>query len=108
MPISGGLLINRSEKPQPFDDCRGAQIEVLLDERENFSIGQLAGAEGIYGDGYRLCHTDGVGKLYLQPPRNPRRYKVLGDVAGGIGGAPVYLGGVLPENAPPPCRAKPP
>jgi hypothetical protein len=50
MTVGGGLLVNRAAKLQPFDDGRGAQVEVLLNEGENLRIGQLAGAKGVYGD----------------------------------------------------------
>ena len=105
---AGGLAVDRPAQVEVLDDPRGVQRERLADQAGDLGVGDLAGAEGVDVDADRLGDADGVGELDLALLGQARGDDVLGHVAGHVGGRAVDLRGVLPLNAPPPCRPIPP
>src|SRR5690606_16527741 len=80
---------------QIANDRAGAQVEVIVDDLCDAIVVDLAGAEGLHTDAQGASHADGVGKLNLAALGNPGGDDVLGDPAGGVGGAAVHFGAVL-------------
>ena len=63
--VSCGLFVDRTAQIKHLDDSCWSQIEVFANNLYQFSIGQLAGSEGINSDGSRSCNTDSIGELDL-------------------------------------------
>ena len=97
--VSGGLLEDGSAKVQVADDSSGAEVEVVLHDLSDLSIGLLgaghAGAVGVHEHGQRVGHTDGVGQLHQASVGKAGSHKGLGDPTGSVGGGSVHLGGIL-------------
>ena len=72
-----------------------AQVEMLFDQLGQFFVGNLAGTEGRDHDAGGLRHADRVGHLDLAFAGQAGGHDVLGDIARGIGGRAVDLGGIL-------------
>lgn len=59
------ISVNRLAKLQCPDNCSRTQIEFLPYDFCDFFIRKNSGSKGIRKDADRLCHTDGIGKLYF-------------------------------------------
>jgi hypothetical protein len=97
--VSGGLLEHRSAQVKVADDSSGAEVEVVLDDLSDLSVGLLgaghAGAVGVHEHGQGVGHTDGVGQLHKHSVGEAGGNQGLGDPAGSVGGGAIHLGGVL-------------
>src|SRR5690606_36456327 len=93
--IGCSRAIHGVQQVQHFGDGIGAQVEVFADQADQAAVVDLAGAEGVHGNGGGLCHTNGVGHLDLTAIRQSGCYHVFGDIAASVGGRAVYFGGVF-------------
>ena len=95
--VCGGLEVDGIAELQAAFDGGGAHIENLADFGRDFGVGEgyAGGAVGVDVEAYRAGYADGVGYLYEGFAAYAGGYKVLGDVAGGVGCRAVYFGGVF-------------
>src|SRR5690554_5072163 len=93
--IGCSRAIHGVQQVQHFGDGIGAQVEVLADQADQAAVVDLASAEGVYGNGGGLCHTNGVRHLDFTAIRQTSCHHVLGDIAAGVGCGTVYLGRIL-------------
>ena len=68
---------------------------MLADQLLELRLRLLAGTLGIDENRTRLGNTDGIGELHLADIRQPGGDDVLGDIARHVGGAAIYLAGIL-------------
>src|SRR3979409_1202392 len=61
VPVGSGLLVDRAVQVQRLAEGAGAQVEVLVDEREDLPAADLLGAEGLDHDRDGMGDADGVG-----------------------------------------------
>ncbi len=99
VPVAGGLLENRSQQLEVADHVSRLETEGITHYFHQPLRRELAGAEGIYHQAHRLCHSDAIGNLNLALVCQPGCNNVLGRVAGHVGAAPVHLGRVLAGKA---------
>ena len=71
MTVGSGFLVDGRPQVQGIDDSLGPEIEVFSHQLHDLRIRQLAGAEGVDGDGDRLGDPDDVRELYLTTPGSP-------------------------------------
>ena len=64
MAVGGRLLVNRAEQIEHVDDALRTQVEVLLDQRSQGLVADLARTEGVDHHGGRFGHADGIGNLH--------------------------------------------
>lgn len=66
MAKASSLLVDRSSEVQFRDDVTGAEVEVVLHDSDEVSVGHafLNGAVGVNPDGERIRETNGVGDLH--------------------------------------------
>ena len=95
MAVGGGFGVDRAQQIQHLDNAFRAQVEVFAYQRNQFGFVQFAGAEGVDGNRSRLGHADGVGNLNLALTCQTGGNDVFGDIAAGISGGAVYLGGIF-------------
>ena len=99
VPVGSGLAHDGAAELEVPDDAAGAEVEVLVDDVGELSIGLarclLGGAVGVNKDGEGVGDADGVGELDEGALAEASVDEGLGDPAGGVGGGPVDLSGVL-------------
>src|SRR5574343_330026 len=95
MAVGGGLLVDWAKQVEHVDDAFRPQVEMLLDQRGQDFVADLAGAEGLDHDRGRLGDTDGVGDLDQALAGQAGGNDVLGHIAAGVGGRAVDLGRIL-------------
>lgn len=93
--ISCQISVNRLTKLQCPDNCSRTQIEFLPYDFCDFFIRKNSGSKGIRKDADRLCHTDGIGKLYFTFASKTCRNNILGNIACRICRTAVNLGRIL-------------
>ena len=95
MSVSCGLFVDRTAQIKHLDDSCWSQIEVFANDLYQFSIGQLAGSEGINSDRSRSCNTDSIGELDLTLVSKSCCNDVLCCVTCCISCRTIYLGAVF-------------
>lgn len=94
--VVSGLLVDWSLELKVSDDASWSQVEVLLDDFQNFSIGLvLASSVGINEDGQWFSNTNGVGDLDEASGSQTSSNDGLGDPASGVGSRSIDLAWVL-------------
>src|SRR6185436_18055634 len=63
VPVRRGLLVDRAQQVEHLDDALGTQVEVLVDERGELLVAELAGAFGVDRHVHRLGDADRVRHL---------------------------------------------
>ncbi len=74
---------------------RRAEIVIALDPMENVRFGNGIGAGGLYINGNRAGHPDGVAQLDLAAVGSARLHYGLGNISCHIRRGTVHLGGIL-------------
>jgi hypothetical protein len=97
--VVGGLLVDWTTQVELADDCSGAQVKVLVDQREKLVVALLASAVGVDVHRQWLGHTDGVRHLHQDAVDQTGSDQRLGDPARSIGARAVDLAGVLAREA---------
>ena len=95
MAVAGSGGIDGATQVKILDDRGGAQIKDLVDRLQDLFFGDGGGTEGIYRNRDGAGNADGVGQFYFTLFSQPGLDDVFGNVAGGVGGGAVDLGGVL-------------
>ena len=85
------LLVDRPPQVQRLDDTGRAQVEVLVDQFQDFLVRNFAGAVGFDHQADRFGDPDGVADLQLYPVGQTSRDDVLGNIADGVSGRAVNL-----------------
>ena len=98
MAVACGRLVNRILELEFLDNARRPEVEDFRDLlRDGRIVKPLPGRSvGVDENADRTSHADGVGKLDQAFVRDSGCDKVLRYVAGGVGGASVHFGRVLP------------
>ena len=89
MSVGCQLSVYRSSQVQIPDYRRRSQIEILFDQLGDLLISNFTCSKGIYKNGNRFCHADGVSQLYLAFVGDSCGYYVFSCVSGRIGRAAV-------------------
>ena len=95
MTVGSELSVNGPGELKVADDSGRAQVEDLVYRLSKLFVGHLAGAVGIYHNGDGTGNADCVGKLNKALICKACRDDVLGNIAGRVGRAAVYLSGIL-------------
>ena len=99
MAVGGQVAVDGTAEVELLDDGGGTEIHVLQHSLFNSGLGDLSGAEGVHQHRDRLGHADGVSNLHLAVVGQTGGHHVLGDVAGGVGGGAIHLGGILTRES---------
>ena len=89
------LAVDGLLEVEGLDHDSGAQVEVLLDERDNVSVRVLRGAVGVDKETNGASDTDGVGRLDENTTSNARGDDRLGNETVDVSAGSVDLGEVL-------------
>ena len=95
MTVCCCLLVDRTSQVKHLDDTCRAKIEHAADDLHQLIVSQLAGAVGVYHNGSRLCHTDGVGQLDLALVSQTCCNDIFCHITGCVSCGTVNLGAVL-------------
>ena len=97
--VGGSLAHDGAAELQVADDASGAEVKVLPHNLAKLSVslagGLLSGAIAIDKDRKGVGDADGVTELDKSALAETGVDETLGDPAGGVGGGPVDLGGIL-------------
>ena len=89
--VSSRLRVDRAQQIQRFDDALWTQVEMLGDQCSDLFVGDLACAEGVHHQLYRLSHADRVGDLHFSLVGQTGSNDVLRHVTASVGGRTVNL-----------------
>ena len=103
-PYAAVSPVYRTLQAQVLDYAFWREVENLAYEIGDLIVGTATRPEGVDMDGNRFGDADGVGKLQLAAVGETGGDDVLGDVAGHVMGAAVYLGRILARKGSPSVR----
>ena len=96
VPISSRLPVDRTTQVEALDDrLSGVSEKFLRTSSVSFASADLARAERLHQNAYRLGNADRIGQLNLRLVGETRSHDVLGDVASHVGSRAVNLGRIL-------------
>eukprot|EP00695_Tsukubamonas_globosa_P003992 TRINITY_DN960_c0_g1_i2.p2 TRINITY_DN960_c0_g1~~TRINITY_DN960_c0_g1_i2.p2 ORF type:complete len:110 (-),score=33.46 TRINITY_DN960_c0_g1_i2:166-495(-) len=93
MAVGRGGRVDGALEIELANDMIWSQIEVLLDDLNQFAVGPGASAEGVDEDGKRVGNTNGVGNLDESPLGEASSDDALGDPASSVASRAIDLGG---------------
>ncbi|MPM94903.1 hypothetical protein SDC9_142052 [bioreactor metagenome] len=99
MAIGGRLPIYGLSQAQPFNDRLGPKIKVLLHQGLDRPVFHCSRALGIHQNAYGPGYADRISQLNLAAFSQASRHNVFRRIPGRIGGATIYLGGILAGKA---------
>jgi hypothetical protein len=93
--VLGSLEVDWLSQIKLLDNHTGSQVEVRVDDGDEFVGREVGGTVGIDEDGEGFCNTDGIGDLYECAAAEFGVDEGLGDPAGGVGRRAIDLGEIL-------------
>lgn len=91
----GKLTVDGLAQAQLLDNSTMTEVENFLYCLAKFIGGDSPCAESLHQHRHWVCHAYGVGQFDLGAAGQSSRYHVLDIPAGGIGGRPIYFGGIF-------------